>query len=55
MQTPVGQAKKIVANWDRVKNKCQQKRGTFRILFREEDNVRTTSDPQIFDDFELFT
>jgi hypothetical protein len=54
MQTPVGQTKKIVTNWERVKGKCQHKRSTFRILFREEENVRETSDPQIFDDFELF-
>lgn len=40
MQTPVGQTQKIVSNWERVKSKCQQKRGTFRILFREEENVR---------------
>jgi len=33
MQTPVGQAKKILSNWDRVKNKCQQKRGIFKVLF----------------------
>ena len=55
MQTPIGQAKKIVSSWDRAKNKCQHKRGTFRILFRDEENVRETSDAQIFDDFELFT
>lgn len=54
MQTPVGQAKKIVSNWERIKNKSMQKRGTFRILFREEENVRNNSDPQIFDDYELF-
>jgi protein AATF/BFR2 len=54
MQTPVGQAKKILSNWDRVKSKCQQKRGTFRILFQDEENVRNSTDPQIFDDFELF-
>ena len=51
MQTPIGQAKKIVSNWDRVKAKCQHKRGTFRILCKEEANVRETADPQIFDDF----
>lgn len=55
MQTPVGQAKKILSNWDRVKSKCQQKRNTFRILFQDEENVRNSTDPQIFDDFELFT
>ncbi len=55
MQTPVGQAKKIMTNWDRIKNKCQQKRGIFKILFEDEENVRESTDPQIFDDFELFT
>ena len=55
MQTPVGQTKKILTNWERAKAKCQHKRGTFRILFRDEENVRETSDPQIFDDYELFT
>ena len=54
MQTPIGQTQKIVSNWDRVKGKCQHKRNTFRILFREEDNARETTDPQIFDDYELF-
>ena len=51
MQTPVGQTKKILSNWDRVKSKCQQKRGTFRVLFQDEENVRNSTDPQIFDDF----
>ncbi len=55
MQTPVGQAKKVLSNWDRVKAKCQQKRGTFRILFQDDENIRASSDPQIFDDHELFT
>lgn len=27
MQTPVGQAKKVLSNWERMVNKCQQKRG----------------------------
>lgn len=51
MHTPVGQTKKILANWDRVKNKCQQKRNTFKILFQGEENIRNNSDPQIFDDY----
>ena len=55
MQTPVGQAKKIMSNWNRVKGKCQQKRGIFKILFEDEENVREMADPEIFDDFELFT
>ena len=51
MQTPVGQARKVVENWDRVKHKSQQKRGTFRVLFEEEEEVRELTHPQIFDDF----
>jgi len=51
MQTPVGQTQKIVSNWERAKSKCQHKRSTFKILFREEENARETSDPQIFDDY----
>jgi hypothetical protein len=35
MQTPIGQAKKVLSNWERMAHKCQQKRGTapFKILF----------------------
>lgn len=55
MQTPVGQAKKVVAGWERVAAKAQAKRATFRILFEEEENVKVPTDKQIFDDFDLFT
>ena len=36
MQTPVGQAKKAVEDWEKVSKKCQQKRSPFRILFETE-------------------
>ena len=36
MQTPVGQAKKVIEQWTRASSKCQQKRSTFKILFQNE-------------------
>lgn len=54
MQTPIGQAKKITGAWDRVAKKSQNKRGTFRILFEEEENVKEGTDDQIYDDYELY-
>jgi len=33
MQTPIGQAKKAIEDWDKVSKKCQQKRGPIKILF----------------------
>jgi hypothetical protein len=54
MQTPVGQAKKVVEQWTRASSKCQQKRSTFKILFENEEDIRSSSNPQIFDDYELF-
>lgn len=40
MQTPVGQAKKAVEDWEKVSKKCQMKRSPFRILFEPEENLR---------------
>jgi hypothetical protein len=40
MQTPVGQTRKILTNWERVKGKCQHKRNIFKILFEDEENIR---------------
>lgn len=54
MQTPVGQARKVVESWDRAKHKSQQKRGTFKVLFEDAEEIRENTHPQIFDDFELF-
>lgn len=54
MQTPVGQAKKIVEQWPRASSKCQQKRSSFKILFETDEDIRNSAHPQIFDDFELF-
>ena len=54
MQTPIGQAKKIVEQWDRTSNKCQQKRSSFRVLFEKEEDIKNSTNHQIFDDFELF-
>jgi hypothetical protein len=54
MQTPVGQAKKVVEQWARASTKCQQKRSTFKILFQSEEDIRSSSNAQIFDDYELF-
>lgn len=36
MQTPIGQCKKAISDWDKVSKKCQQKRSPFRILFEPE-------------------
>lgn len=33
MQTPVGQAKKVITDWEKVSKKCQMKRSPFKILF----------------------
>lgn len=33
MQTPIGQTKKVVADWEKVSKKCQQKRTPIKILF----------------------
>jgi hypothetical protein len=33
MQTPIGQTKKVVTDWDKVSKKCQQKRAPIKILF----------------------
>lgn len=54
MQTPIGQTKKVLANWERVCAKSQNKRSTFKVLFQDDENIRVTSDSQIFDDFDLF-
>ena len=53
MQTPIGQANKVIKDWDRVSKKCQQKRGPLRILFEGEENLHETHDPQIYDDLDL--
>lgn len=36
MQTPVGQAKKAIADWEKVSKKCHLKREPFKILFETE-------------------
>jgi hypothetical protein len=56
MQTPIGQAKKVLQNWERMASKCQQKRGRemFKILFEPEDNIHELSHPEIYDDYDLF-
>lgn len=33
MQTPVGQAKKVITDWEKVSKKCQMKRSPFKIFF----------------------
>ena len=53
MQTPIGQAEKVIKDWDRVSKKCQQKRAPFRIFFEPENNIQETHNPQIYDDLDL--
>ena len=54
MQTPIGQTKKIMGDWDRVSKKAQQKRSVFKVLFEDDENIKEASDKQIFDDFDLY-
>lgn len=53
MQTPVGQAKKAINDWDRVCKKVQLKRSPFRILLEGEENLSENSNPNIYDDLDL--
>lgn len=54
MQTPIGQTKKIMNDWERVSKKSQQKRSAFKVLFKEDDNIKETYDKEIFDDFDFY-
>lgn len=53
MQTPIGQAKKAVEDWEKVSKKCQLKRTPMRILFEGEENLRENTHPSIYDDQDL--
>ena len=54
MQTPIGQANKVVENFERAANKSQQKRSTFKILFEPEENIRMPNCKEIYDDQDYF-
>jgi protein AATF/BFR2 len=53
MQTPIGQANKVIEDWAKVSKKCQQKRHPIRILFEAEDSLSLPTDINIYDDPDL--
>lgn len=54
MQTPVGQAQKVLTSLDKILPKARLKRGVFRTLFSPAEEIRNSQNEQVFDDFELF-
>lgn len=53
MQTPIGQAKKAIKDWERVSKKAQLKRSPFRIFYEPEENLLQNSNCNIYDDIDL--
>jgi protein AATF/BFR2 len=54
MQTPIGQAGKVLTSLDKVLPKSRLKRSVFRQLFAPPEDIKQTTNDQIFDDFDLF-
>lgn len=54
MQTPIGQAGKVLSSFDKVLPKSRLKRSVFRQLFAPLEDIKLSTNDQIFDDFDLF-
>lgn len=53
LHTPIGQVNKMMENFEKLQQKSQLKRGTFRVLFEGLENLEKDYDENIFDDSDL--
>ena len=53
LHTPIGQVNKMMENFEKLQQKSQLKRGTFRLLFEGLENLEKDYDESIFDDSDL--
>ena len=53
LHTPIGQVNKMMENFEKLQQKSQLKRGTFRLLFEGLENLEKDYDENIFDDGDL--
>jgi Apoptosis antagonizing transcription factor len=55
MQTPIGQVQKAMRDYEKLLEKSRLKRDALRVIGRGQENLGEMSDPNIYDDMDLYT